>query len=173
MSLNCIFWRCHKLRHFQSQIATSVTNCDTFSHKLRHCHKMRRSQIATSQPVMRVHDDVIKWRHFPRYWPFMQGIHQSPVNSSHKGQWRGALMFSLICAWLNAWVNQRDAGDLRCHRAHYDVILMLWKMNKEVMAILIWIVKTMNVKSYRQHESWCRVLQHLCHHAKFGSADYQ
>ena len=47
------------------------------------------------------HDDVIKWKHFPRYWPFVQGIHRSPVNSPHKGQWRGALMFSLICAWIN------------------------------------------------------------------------
>ena len=69
------------------------------------------------------HDDVIKWKHFPRYWPFVQGIHRWPVNSPHKGQWRGALMFSLICAWINGWVNNREAGDLRCHRAHYDVIV--------------------------------------------------
>ena len=48
------------------------------------------------------HDDVIKWKHFPRYWPFVRGIHRSPVNSLHKGQWRGTLMFSLICAWLMA-----------------------------------------------------------------------
>ena len=46
------------------------------------------------------HDDVIKWKHFPRYWPFVRGIHRSPGNSSHKGQWRGALMFSLICVWI-------------------------------------------------------------------------
>ena len=45
-----------------------------------------------------------------------------PVNSLHKGQWRGALMFSLICAWINDWVNNREAGDLRRHRGHYDVI---------------------------------------------------
>ena len=46
---------------------------------------------------IRGHDDVIKWKHIPRYWPFVWGIHRSPVNSPHKGQWRGALMFSLIC----------------------------------------------------------------------------
>ena len=40
------------------------------------------------------------------------GNHRSPVNSPHKGQWRGALMFSLICAWTNGWVNNRNAGDL-------------------------------------------------------------
>ena len=58
---------------------------------------------------------------FPRYWPFVQGIHRSPVNSPHKGRWRGAFMFSLICAYINGWVNNGEAGDLRHHRAHYDV----------------------------------------------------
>ena len=53
------------------------------------------------------HNDVIKWKHFPCYWPFVRGIHRSPVNSPHKGQWRGALMFSLICARINVWVNNR------------------------------------------------------------------
>ena len=43
--------------------------------------------------VICFHDDVIKWKHFPRYWPFVQGIHRSPVNSPYKGQWGGALMF--------------------------------------------------------------------------------
>ena len=70
------------------------------------------------------HDDVIKWKHFPRYWPFVRGIHQSPVNSPHKGQWRGALMFSLICTWIKPWVNNCEASDLRCYRAHYDVTVM-------------------------------------------------
>ena len=70
------------------------------------------------------HDDVIKWKHFPRYWPFVRGIHRSPVNSPHKGQWRGALMFSLICLWINGWVNNREAGDLRRYRAHSDVTVM-------------------------------------------------
>ena len=59
-------------------------------------------------------DDVIKWKHFPRYWPFVRGIHR----------WRGALMFSLIYAWINGWVNNREAGDLRRFPAHYDVIVM-------------------------------------------------
>ena len=67
------------------------------------------------------HDNVIKWKPFPRYWPFVWGIHRSPVNSPHKGQWRGALVFALICAWINDWVNNRD---LRRYRAHYDVIVM-------------------------------------------------
>ena len=70
------------------------------------------------------HDDVIKWKHFPRYWPFVRGIHRSPVNSPHKGRWRGALMFSLICVWINGWVNNHEPDDLRRYRAHYDVIVL-------------------------------------------------
>ena len=74
-----------------------------------------------------VHDDVIKWKHFPRYWPFVRGIHRSPVNSPHKGQWKGALIFSLICVWINGWVNNREAGDLRRYLAHYDVrVMSVW-----------------------------------------------
>ena len=72
----------------------------------------------------RLHDEVIKWKHFPRYWPFVRGIHRSPVNSLHKGQWRGALMFSLIYAWINDWVNNREAADLRRHSAHFEVTVM-------------------------------------------------
>ena len=67
------------------------------------------------------------WRHqketFPRYCPFVRGIHRSPVNSPHKGQWLEAL-FSLICAWANGWVNNIYAGDSRRHHAHYDVTVM-------------------------------------------------
>ena len=48
-----------------------------------------------------------------------------PVNSPHKGQWRWALMFSLICVWINSWVNTREAGDLRRYYTHYDVIIMI------------------------------------------------
>ena len=70
------------------------------------------------------HYDVIKWKRFQRYWPFVRGIHRSPMNSPHKGQWRRALMFSLNYAWTNDWENTPDAGDLRRHRAHYDLNVM-------------------------------------------------
>ena len=62
---------------------------------------------------------------FPRNWPFVQGIHRSPVNSPHKGQWHGAMIFTFICAWINCWVNNRNGGDLRRHRAHYDVTVIV------------------------------------------------
>ena len=80
----------------------------------------------TTQPETTRHDDVIKWKHFPRYWPFVRGIHRSPLNSPHKGQWRGALMFTLICVWINDCVNNREAGDLRRYCAHCGVTIMYW-----------------------------------------------
>ena len=49
--------------------------------------------------MSKCHDDVIKWKHFPRCSLFVRGIHQSPVGSPYRDQWRGALMFSLMCDW--------------------------------------------------------------------------
>ena len=54
----------------------------------------------------------------------MEAFPRSLVNSPHKGQWRAALMFSLICASINGWVNNREAGGLRRHLAHHDVIVI-------------------------------------------------
>ena len=86
------------------------------------------SQCSCHRIIMKfsgvIHDDVIKWKHFPCYWPFVQDIHLSPVNSPHKGQWCGASMFSLICVWINGWVNNREAGYLRLYHTHYKVIVM-------------------------------------------------
>ena len=77
----------------------------------------------------------------PRYWLSVRGIHRWPVNSSHKGQRCGAWMFSLICAWTNAWLNNRSAGELRHHRAHYDGTVMLtvghWLIT-QVMTLSNW-----------------------------------
>ena len=69
--------------------------------------------VEKGRQVSSLLDDVIKWKHFPRHLPFVRGIHRSTVNAPHKGQWRGALTFSLICVWRNDWVNNHEAGDLR------------------------------------------------------------
>ena len=62
-----------------------------------------------------------------------------PVNSPHKGQWRGALMSSLICARINDWANNCEAGDLRRHRGHYDVNIMF----------------LMRLLKYGHYRCWC------------------
>ena len=83
----------------------------------------------TDPPPPRPHDTFIAcWRRqmetFSMLLVICAGIYRSPVNSLHKGQWRAALMFSLICAWIKVCVNIREAGDLRRHRAHCDFIVM-------------------------------------------------
>ena len=81
------------------------------------------------------HDDIIKWKYSQRYWPFVQGIRRSLMNSPHNGQWCRALMFSLIWAWTNGWVKNRDPGDLRCHRAHFDIIVMVAKIGYVISVV--------------------------------------
>ena len=72
-----------------------------------------------------IHDDVIKWKHFPRYWPFVQGIHRSTVNSPHKASDAELWCFLLWSTpGLTVGVNNREAGDLRRRRTHNYVTVM-------------------------------------------------
>ena len=141
------------------EFQTSYTSC------FIHCLKRHLLHLIFEGML---HDDVIKWKHFPRNWPFVRGIHRSPVNSLHKGQWRGALMFTLICARINDWVNNRGAGDLRRYRAHYDVIVMLmkWGRNARILA---------DVQQWRTC-SWIRcnfcILLSIVDHLKIGAVFY-
>ena len=97
---------------------------------LLHCYKS--SHCNTSVPI------VTWWRNqmetFSALLALCAGNSKVPVNSPHKGQWRGALMFSLICARINDWVNNREAGDLRRYRGHYDVTVMSLRL---VPAVLV------------------------------------
>ena len=98
------------------------------------------------------HDNVTKWEHFPRYWPFVWGIHWSPVNSPYTGHWRGALMFSLICVWINGWVNNRETGDLRRHHTHYDVTAM--------MHSTLWDIYPKQDHHWAEHQLWIHHSNH-------------
>ena len=124
---------CHRFIHFSGMKFSSwfcifITIMYNYPHgsmcKLYVVFFINMAIRQMSTGIVGRHDDVIKWKQFPRYWPFVREIHRSPVNSSQKGQWHGALMHSLSCAWINVWVNNREAGDLRCHRAHYDAIVI-------------------------------------------------
>ena len=81
-----------------------LTHCDLVTPKWRH-----------------IHDDVIKWKHFPRYWPFVRGIYPR-TTASDAELW----CFLWSAPWLNGWVNNRAAGDLRRQCAHNDVIVKIW-----------------------------------------------
>ena len=111
------------------------------------------------------HDDVIKWKHFPRYWPFVRGIHRSPVNSMHKGQWRETLMFSLICGRMNGWANNGDAGDLKRQLAHYDVVVMnRGPLSLKVTpkpAIMAGVLTTRSLPSVKKRTGTSHIVSHL------------
>ena len=96
--------------------------------------------------VRTLHDGVIKWKHFPRNWPFVWGIHRSPVDSLYNGQRRRALIFSLRLHKRLA--NNRDAVDLRLYRAHYDSTAMIW--SKSIITIATPIVCCTKLR-YRVH----------------------
>ena len=89
-------------------------------------NRITSQNITTPIPCV-PHDDVIKWKHFPRYCLFVMGIQRSSVNSPHRIQWRGVLTFPSVCAWTNGWANDlRSADDLRRHRAHYDATVLIF-----------------------------------------------
>ena len=91
-------------------------------------------------------------------------------NSPHKGQWRGALMLSLICVWINGWVNNREAGDLRCYRVHYDVTVM----NRIIFNIIL--IATYIVCDYPERLKPFRVITHnviQCNEALIGMRLWQ
>ena len=93
------------------------------------------------------------WRHqietFSALLAFVRGIHQPPVNSPHKGQGRGALMFSLICAWIHGWVSNPDAGAWRSHHAHYDVTVIFYTFVNLHYNLWFYIAETRQFNSLR------------------------
>ena len=107
------------VQYFVKDTSSFIQNSDTKS-----CPSAANSTPVGLVVLGKMHDGVINWKHFPRYWPFLRGIHRWPVNTPQKGQWRGALMFPLICTPINDWAINREAGDLSRHRAHYEVTVM-------------------------------------------------
>ena len=120
-----------KIRKCRNDLFTKVIDTFWWMASVMMMPPVRTSNRAVKSATwfLLTHDDVIKWKHFPRNWPCVHaGNSPVPVKSPHKGQWRGALMFSLICFWINGWVNNREAGDLRRYLGHYDVIVMKSKI---------------------------------------------
>ena len=114
----------------------------------------------------------------------------SPVNSPHKGQWRRALMSSLICAWTSGWANNRDADDLshpgsrwlwcQCNESGHrepwyrpisleaiPILLLNW-LSVCAGAFLrrrnpVVVLEWTNYRAYTRHSSGvCSVIYHMC-----------
>ena len=100
------------------------------------CYIVKKSyECISCAPVSSVAQKSLSWQHatfmmthqmetFSALLAICAGNSPVPVNSTHKGQWRGALVFSWICTRIDGWVNNGEAGDLRRHRAHYDVNIL-------------------------------------------------
>ena len=97
--------------------------------KILRCFSTEMREAAGTTDSLHGNKTHTWWRHHMETFSVLLAIcaGNSPVNSPHKDQWRGALMFSLICVWINGWVNNREAGDLRRYHAHYDVTVMKHK----------------------------------------------
>ena len=118
------------------QLHLWITRLPRMNHEAGHtcktvniCHLAFKMQTLSeiynySREILAIHDDVTKWKHFPRYWSFVRGIHRSPEFPSQRPVTQSFDVCFFICAWINSWVNNRKAGDLRYLRAHYDVTVM-------------------------------------------------
>ena len=96
-----------------------VCACDKTVHEIQN-HNIIHSSIKWNQTLVSIMMTSSNGNILPRYWSFVRG----PVNSPRKGQWRRTLMFSVIDAQINGWVNTGEADDLRNHHTHYDVIVV-------------------------------------------------
>ena len=122
-----------------------------------------------SDEISEKHDDVIKWKHIPRNWPYVRGIHRSRWIPHTKASNAEILMFSLICVWINDSVNNREAGDLRRHRGHYGVYVMnAWINIDGYVEVVGWVVTSTiheNCLAYacvgsKSSACWVNHLQH-------------
>ena len=109
------------LRKSKNPLMSSISGVDIF----RNSYTQETTECSE---VMSPDVSISWWRHqmetFSALLAICAGNSPVPVNSPHKGQWRGALMFTLICARIYSWVNNSEAGEMRRYRAHYDVIVM-------------------------------------------------
>ena len=116
------------------------------------------------------------WRHHMETFSVLLAIcaGNSPVPMNSKGQWRGALMFSLICARMNGWVNNGEAGDLRLHWVHYDLIVMWYVICSIEIALhnsyrehgqhVVWLMDILVYSSDKRGSSSTRKLYQFDYH---------
>ena len=124
LMLRCLVW------YLKYRSLITLTEPGSSPYVLRWRHDHVKVNIRNTYSQVGICNSFPWWRHQMETFSALLAIcaGNSPVNSPHKGQWRGALMFSLICARINGWVNNCEAGDSRRHRAHYYVIVMSVKL---------------------------------------------
>ena len=142
----------------QSRLSLQTLNTkSTRAHAAAHCRNPGTYWYTDKK--FSWNDDLIQWKHFPRYWPFVRGIYRSPVNSPHKGQWRGALMFSFICTWKKPLSKQswswwfetpscilwRHCNEIQYHHSILDIVLNIFTI---AIANTTWINFKFNMRKF-------------------------
>ena len=132
--LDCVFTTGSRGNHKGIKVTvTSISKLKALKDEDGHWTKVTFSKMGLNRLYWAQYKEEslpkLPLEYFPRHMHTMMtssngNISASPVNSRHKGQWCGAFMFSLICAWINGWVNNLQAGDLKRHWAHYDATVM-------------------------------------------------
>ena len=113
------------------RVAVKFRTCvgNTVAQKIMYAARPIETNASVSTSMdwnLTIIENIFKWKQMETFSALLAicaGNSPVPLNSPHKGKSHGALMFSLISAWINGWVNNRDAGDLRRNCAHYDVIV--------------------------------------------------
>ena len=111
--------------HIPKRVPEHPTNSED-----HHGHLREKPAITYKIPLAmmmnrKAHDDVIKWKHFPRNWPFVRGLHRSRWIPLTKASDVELWCFFFICVKINSCVNNHEASYLRRHRGHYDVNVMI------------------------------------------------
>ena len=106
------------------------------------------------------HDDFIKWKHFRYYWSFIRGFPWILLTKASDAE----LWCLLISAWTNGCVNNRDAVNLRRHRAHYDMIVIDWHRCVDSISRTVdlgvwrgWILSSIMARIHRWFVMICRL----------------
>ena len=95
--LEIIWWL--RVNNEQHQLLVYLSEIRTIFFLTKERETMKIHSMSWTSPVPSmydIYDDVIKWKHFPRYWPSVKGIHRSLVDPPHKDQWHGALIFLFV-----------------------------------------------------------------------------
>ena len=95
-----------------------------------------------------LHDDVIKWKHFLPYWPFVRRIHRFPVNSPHIIPYLGMKSWDLhVCdrASTITHVDRVKKSNPWYNKISLCLNVTIWSSQICLSVIFIYFVKFQNI----------------------------
>ena len=90
------------------------------------------------------HYNVIKWKHFPCYWPFVRGIHRAPVNSP-RARWIPLTKASDAELWFFfLWSASEQTRGWWFETPSW----LLWHHSNEIISIQKWSAGSRDIRRY-------------------------